>query len=314
MSTFNPESSDRFVAQNADPADSYMVFATICTRDGSECLGQVTNNAMILSTLGAVVREHWLRITQIFPFVLHDAFAIMPNHVHAILRVVDGRQLAEVLRWFVETTTQESKRVEGWANRRLWEPDYRSYELRSMIALNAARRFVLDNPKRWDCDQFNPKKIGADPLAKQLLKTLQAQQKDAASQPPPAEETHRHKTIGLSPDDWSLELQGIPQALHTTAEEIRLQQESRSQRRNRRIGTRGRTKRITSKQNPAELYYDRSELETPQSGTSTLPKNPLSRKGRVDPEELGKCRHGVAHSQICAICEPERFREVNGDR
>ena len=72
-------------------------FVMICTYQRQEIFGEVVAGNMQLSPSGKIVREEWLKTTQIRQEVkLHeDEFVIMPNHIHGII-------------WIVETLTGEA--------------------------------------------------------------------------------------------------------------------------------------------------------------------------------------------------------------
>ena len=70
-------------------------FITICTA-GRECLfGNIIDNTVRLSTIGEIVRDEWVRSFEIRNELFCDTFIIMPNHIHAILRIVGPTGVAE---------------------------------------------------------------------------------------------------------------------------------------------------------------------------------------------------------------------------
>ena len=73
-------------------------FVTICTYRAQCVFGNVVNGEMILSDLGLVVRDEWLKTSQIRSNVELDTFTVMPNHLHGILLIsdVEGRATQRV--------------------------------------------------------------------------------------------------------------------------------------------------------------------------------------------------------------------------
>src|SRR5579885_2073220 len=69
-------------------AGAYAV--TICTRHRDPSLGQVVDGRVVLSPLGEVVGQEWLRIPRLRPSVTLDALVIMPDHLHGILLFADS--------------------------------------------------------------------------------------------------------------------------------------------------------------------------------------------------------------------------------
>lgn len=67
------------------PAD---YFVTVCVRNRDPLLGMIDEDTTALSQMGRVVWEEWTDLPERFPAVRLDTFAIMPNHVHGIIRIV----------------------------------------------------------------------------------------------------------------------------------------------------------------------------------------------------------------------------------
>lgn len=66
-------------------------FITICAA-GRRCLfGKVVDDEMLPNMLGLLVENEWLRTALLRPEIELDAFAVMPNHFHAIVIIADGR-------------------------------------------------------------------------------------------------------------------------------------------------------------------------------------------------------------------------------
>lgn len=68
-----------------DYADERAYFVTICTYNRDPVLGEVAGEAVRLSAIGEIAREEWLKTAELRPYVILDAFVIMPDHMHAIL-------------------------------------------------------------------------------------------------------------------------------------------------------------------------------------------------------------------------------------
>ena len=63
-------------------------FVTMCTAGRIHYFGEIQDGVMGLTALGQAARDCWDEIPAHFPFVLLDAFVVMPNHVHGII-VID---------------------------------------------------------------------------------------------------------------------------------------------------------------------------------------------------------------------------------
>ena len=73
-----------------DCAQAGAYFITIVAQ-GRECLfGQVVSGEMRLNDAGRMTWGEWRALGDRFPAVELDEFVVMPNHVHGIVRIVDG--------------------------------------------------------------------------------------------------------------------------------------------------------------------------------------------------------------------------------
>lgn len=72
-----------------DYAQPGAYFVTISTHKRECVLGEVVVGTVVLSPFGQVVHEEWERSAVIRPEVELDAFVIMPNHLHGIVRFIE---------------------------------------------------------------------------------------------------------------------------------------------------------------------------------------------------------------------------------
>jgi putative transposase len=60
-------------------------FITICVAGRRCLLSHVKSSTILLTPVGEIVREEWLRTGEMRPDVWLDAFVVMPDHFHAIV-------------------------------------------------------------------------------------------------------------------------------------------------------------------------------------------------------------------------------------
>jgi REP element-mobilizing transposase RayT len=62
-------------------------FVTTCTAAREHYFGTITNGVMILSEIGKIVQEEWIKTPKIRPDmnIRLDEFIVMPNHIHGII-------------------------------------------------------------------------------------------------------------------------------------------------------------------------------------------------------------------------------------
>ena len=109
---YNPDIHHRRSVRlkNYDYSQNGAYFVTICTHN-RECLfGKVVEGEMVVNEYGAIAGEEWLQLEMRFPNVKLDAFQIMPNHIHGIIRIV-GAGLAPAVGATARATTRATARV-----------------------------------------------------------------------------------------------------------------------------------------------------------------------------------------------------------
>ncbi len=127
-------------------------FVTVCTA-GRTCLfGHVADDCMILNAAGRGVQRCWLAIPTHCRGVDLDAYVVMPNHVHGIVWLGRARH-ASPLRVVVGSFKAAVSRTLG---RRVWQRSFHDRVIRNDEELDALRRYVEENPLRWELDCENP--------------------------------------------------------------------------------------------------------------------------------------------------------------
>jgi REP element-mobilizing transposase RayT len=83
-----------------------MYFITINTYNKNYWFGEIVEGEMVLSEIGKIVLEEWDKSFGIRVELFCDVFVIMPNHLHAILRIENSNQISQAN---VETHGRVSK-------------------------------------------------------------------------------------------------------------------------------------------------------------------------------------------------------------
>ena len=125
---------------------------------------------MRVNAAGTLVSEVWQNIPKRHGEVELDAFVLMPNHLHGIIRILaptepaesrDRPSLTEIVRRFKSITTGmywKSASSQGWLplDRRLWQRNYFDRVIRDRDELNNVRAYIDNNPICWSSDQGHP--------------------------------------------------------------------------------------------------------------------------------------------------------------
>jgi len=65
-------------------------FITLCAQDRRPIFGKIVNGEMQLSPFGVIVRDEWLKTSEMRKNIEMDEFVVMPNHFHGIIVIDDG--------------------------------------------------------------------------------------------------------------------------------------------------------------------------------------------------------------------------------
>jgi len=164
-------------------------FVTICTKNRECYFGKIENNEMILSEVGKIVSKEWKNTVSIRAHVRLDAWIIMPNHIHGIL-IIDNpanaippgsragstdalhaspapnphnethamggkNNLSHIIRGFKSTCTKKIREAGLILH---WLPRFHDRIIRNERELNDIRKYIINNPAKWEFDRENPGK------------------------------------------------------------------------------------------------------------------------------------------------------------
>lgn len=169
-------------------------FITICTFQRESLLGQVTGGEMMLNESGRAVQEVWEGLPAHFSQVFLDAFVIMPNHLHGII-VLNGPAepgvgaglrpaqdstahgsavgrsetcpygsgggetrvpVAEIVRALKSFSARRINQIRDNPGVPVWQRNYYERVIRDEAEMERARRYILENPIKWETDRENP--------------------------------------------------------------------------------------------------------------------------------------------------------------
>lgn len=144
-------------------------FVTICTKDRKNLLGKIVDGNLYqapqirLSAIGKIVAKEITRIESHYTNVKTDAFVIMPNHVHLILRITErinpfptkkcdipnivGKLKAAV-------TRNVGKAFMPSASYMLWQSSFHDRIIRNEAEYRKIWQYIETNPEKWQSDCF----------------------------------------------------------------------------------------------------------------------------------------------------------------
>jgi putative transposase len=143
-----------------------MYALTICTHARLPLFGRLDRGHVVLSAAGQVASDEWQRTSEVRPSIALDAFVVMPNHIHAIVIIVERateasapqhsahgrprvapRSLGAIIQGYKAAVTGQL-RAAGWCPGPVWQRNYYESILRTEEDLAQMRRYIADNPRR----------------------------------------------------------------------------------------------------------------------------------------------------------------------
>jgi putative transposase len=185
MTKYNPKKHHRrsIRLKGYDYTRPGAYFVTICTYQRQALFGEVIDGEMVLNACGKIVREEWLKTTQIRTNIqLHqDEFVVMPNHPHGIIwidKTVGARRrraptkegfgkpvkgsIPTIVRAYKSAVTLRINQILNSSGAPFWQRNYYERVVRNNDELNAIRQYIRNNPQKWELDQDNPVNLMPD--------------------------------------------------------------------------------------------------------------------------------------------------------
>jgi len=164
-------------------------FITMCAYQRMHVFGEVVNGEMILNETGKIARAEWFKTAELRPYVelYEDEFAVMPNHAHGIIWIVDeagirqpigirqrriptnktpekfGRpvkgSIPTIVRAYKSAVTYAVNGAQNMRGAVLWQRNYYEHVVRSNRELNNIGWYILNNPLNWQLDRDNLQNI-----------------------------------------------------------------------------------------------------------------------------------------------------------
>ena len=145
--------------QEYDYCEAGMYFITLCTHQNAHLFW--LSNQAVLSPAGDMVARQIHQLSQRFPNIRVDCYAVMPNHVHLLLwlRCRQPKPLSAVVQWFKIVTTNGYIRGVRQGlfppyQDHLWQRSFYDHVIRTRNSLAQCREYILNNPEKWEQDRF----------------------------------------------------------------------------------------------------------------------------------------------------------------
>jgi putative transposase len=164
-------------------------FITICSAYQECIFGSILNDEVILTESGIIVLQEWAKSFEIRSELFCESFVIMPNHIHAVLRIIKNSDVSSVA--LVETHGRASLQIEktdspmkyevayrqpksissfvaGFksvatklinefrktSGMKVWQTRFHDHIIRNEVEYLKIIRYIESNPKNWKGDKY----------------------------------------------------------------------------------------------------------------------------------------------------------------
>ena len=151
-----------------DYSNSAYYFITICIHDKEYYFGNVHKEKMILNQYGIIAEECWKDLPSHYSNCELDYYVIMPNHVHGIL-VIDNYNydkatlpqskihgITEIIRGYKTFSSKIINLLPDQEKAFRWQKSYYDRIIRNEKELHQIRKYIEQNPLRWDIEKNTP--------------------------------------------------------------------------------------------------------------------------------------------------------------
>ncbi len=162
-------------------------FITVCTANREKLFGEIIDTKMVLSETGIIVMEEWENSFKIRTELFCDVFVIMPNHIHAILRIEkpeydvkrcrDARpcvstmattgdkqsygvayrspkSISSFVAGFKSVATRKINVLRNTPGLPVWQTRFHDHIIRDIKTYHRIAHYINNNPALWQEDKY----------------------------------------------------------------------------------------------------------------------------------------------------------------
>jgi REP element-mobilizing transposase RayT len=173
-------------AQWWDYSADGLYFITVCTAHRKCLFGTIVNVQMNISPIGQIVLQEWEKSFDIRAELFCDAFVLMPNHLHAILRIDNGggssvgahgraplpseqsesnkktgvayrvpKSISSFMAGFKSSATKYINEYRKTPTLPVWQSRFHDHIIRNEQEYERIALYIKNNPANWQEDKFN---------------------------------------------------------------------------------------------------------------------------------------------------------------
>ena len=138
-------------------------FITICTHNRRCLLSHIVGRSLgpaesQFTTYGQIAEKQLFLLEKRYSCLKIDYYAIMPNHIHAILlleEMAGGSQrptITDIVCAYKSLTTRECKKVRPID--KLFQTSFYEHVIRGREDYDEIAEYIVNNPKQWELDKL----------------------------------------------------------------------------------------------------------------------------------------------------------------
>jgi putative transposase len=158
-------------------------FVTVCAARRGLLFGWISDSRVIENANARIVRDCWLDLPNHYPHVSLDTFVVMPDHIHAIIVLLDTHKvgdvraglkpaptdgdavedagvrhgLPEIVRALKTYSARRINATRGTPGASVWQRGYYERSVRNERELDLTRKYITSNPRNWRTDREHNK-------------------------------------------------------------------------------------------------------------------------------------------------------------
>ena len=176
---YNPDIHNRrsIRLKGYDYSQAGLYFITICTQNRLCLFGEIVDDGMgtticVLNEYGGIAQKEWIQTSKMRPNIRLDVFVIMPNHMHGIIEIADGRgtmhraptveqfgkptsnTIPTIIRGYKSSVTKQINILRNQHSVPVWQRNYYEHIIRNEKSYDQISEYIQTNPLKWQDDKY----------------------------------------------------------------------------------------------------------------------------------------------------------------
>ena len=160
-----------------DYSQAGLYFITICTQNRLCLFGKIVDDGRgtticVLNEYGGIAQKEWIQTSKMRPNIRLDVFVIMPNHMHGIIEITDGRgtmhraptveqfgkptsnTIPTIIRGYKSSVTKQINILRNQHSVPVWQRNYYEHIIRNEKSYDQISEYIQTNPLKWQDDKY----------------------------------------------------------------------------------------------------------------------------------------------------------------